>query len=62
MNSTVIIEDIEGFRFEISEGIPSELPHVAQIDPSVSHAPKRKDILTASEKKTRPAQCFAVFR
>jgi len=51
MNSTLVIEDIEGFRFEVSEGIPNELPRVAEIDPSVSHAPKRKDILTASEKK-----------
>jgi urocanate hydratase len=51
MNSTAIIEDIEGFQFEISEGMPSELPSVDDLDHSVSHAPKRKDILSESEKK-----------
>ncbi|MFN5370113.1 MAG: urocanate hydratase, partial [Bacteroidia bacterium] len=51
MNSTAVIEDIEGFRFEISQGIPNELPPIAEIDHAVSHAPKRKDILSTSEKK-----------
>ena len=35
----------------ILEGIPSELPAKKDINPSVSHAPKRKDILTKIEKK-----------
>jgi len=35
----------------IIEGIPSELPAKRDINPSVSHAPKRKDILTKNEKK-----------
>ncbi len=39
------------FRRQVSEGIPSELPPQAQRDESVSHAPRRKDILTADEKR-----------
>ncbi|MEO8068204.1 MAG: urocanate hydratase [Flavobacteriales bacterium] len=39
------------FRTTISEGIPDTLPPARPLDPSVSHAPKRKDILTAEEKK-----------
>ena len=50
MNSTAVIKDIDGFQFEISEGIPNELPPISEIDHSVSHAPKRKDILSTSEK------------
>jgi urocanate hydratase len=39
------------FRSEISEGIPSQLPPKKQRDPKLSHAPNRKDILSADEKK-----------
>lgn len=39
------------FKEEILQGIPSELPSKKPIDNSVSHAPKRKEILTADEKK-----------
>ncbi len=39
------------FQSSIREGIPSELPEAKPLDPSVSHAPKRKDILSAEEKK-----------
>ncbi len=39
------------FKEEIIEGIPSELPPKRAYDNSVSHAPKRKDILTKEEKK-----------
>mgnify|MGYP000005717911 CR=1 FL=1 len=35
----------------ILEGIPSELPEKKQYDTTVSHAPKRKDLLTTEEKK-----------
>ena len=35
----------------ILEGIPSELPPKKEYDTTVSHAPKRKDILTREEKK-----------
>lgn len=39
------------FQTSIREGIPSELPQATPLDPSVPHAPKRKDILSAEEKK-----------
>ncbi len=39
------------FQEEIRKGIPSTLPPPYQLDTSISHAPKRKDILNANEKK-----------
>jgi len=39
------------FQQLILQGIPDELPAVQPYDASVSHAPKRKDILSADEKK-----------
>ncbi len=44
--------DIERkFKDQILEGIPEILPSPKAIDPTVSHAPKRKDILSKEEKK-----------
>ena len=39
------------FKADILEGIPSDLPELQPWDESVSHAPKRRDILTVQEKK-----------
>jgi urocanate hydratase len=39
------------FKEQILQGIPDELPEVKPFDASVSHAPKRKDILSVEEKK-----------
>ncbi|MGB3452836.1 MAG: urocanate hydratase [Moheibacter sp.] len=39
------------FQQQIQQGIPAELPQPKTRDNSISHAPKRKDILTADEKK-----------
>jgi urocanate hydratase len=39
------------FKQQILQGIPDALPEPREYDGSVNHAPKRKDILTASEKK-----------
>jgi len=39
------------FQQEILKGIPAVLPEVKPWDTTVSHAPKRKDILSAEEKK-----------
>ena len=47
MQSTTMLS----FKEEIIEGIPNELPSKRAYDNSVSHAPKRKDILTEEEKK-----------
>ena len=47
MNAT---DQLTTFQKAILEGIPSELPTAKPYDDSVSHAPKRKDILTKAEK------------
>ena len=39
------------FKKQIKQGIPSELPEMPVYDSSINRAPKRKDILTAEEKK-----------
>ncbi len=39
------------FKAQIKQGIPDELPLLKKYDTSVSHAPKRKDILSEGEKK-----------
>ena len=49
--STLTQSDLARFQQTIREGIPDVLPPERPLDPSVSHAPKRKDILTAEEKK-----------
>jgi len=39
------------FQEQIQQGIPSILPPKHAYDPSINHAPKRKEILSAEEKK-----------
>ena len=39
------------FQDAIRQGIPAQLPKPKPYDPSVNHAPKRKEILSAEEKK-----------
>ena len=39
------------FKDSISAGIPNEIPQKKEYDLSINHAPKRKDILNADEKK-----------
>jgi urocanate hydratase len=41
----------KSFKEQILEGIPDTLPEAKLFDASVNHAPKRKDILSAEEKK-----------
>lgn len=41
---------MKDFKSQIIQGIPSELPPKQDLDSQVSHAPKRKDILTKEEK------------
>jgi urocanate hydratase len=47
MNVTTLTD----FQEAIIKGIPTELPKKKEYDSTVSHAPKRKDILTTEEKK-----------
>lgn len=49
------------FKKSILAGIPSHLPHPKSYDPSISHAPKRKDILTAAEKKLAVRNALRYF-
>ena len=42
---------LQEFQADIRGGIPHVLPELQAYDNSVSHAPKRKDILSAEEKK-----------
>ncbi|HMU15638.1 MAG TPA: hypothetical protein PKE53_16735, partial [Flavobacteriales bacterium] len=46
-----ITSDLTAFQATIREGIPDTLPPARPLDPGVSHAPKRKDILSPEEKK-----------
>ncbi|OXA83839.1 urocanate hydratase [Flavobacterium hercynium] len=39
------------FQEQIQQGIPSILPPKKEYDPAINHAPKRKEILSAEEKK-----------
>jgi len=39
------------FQAMVLEGIPEQLPAAKPYDPSINHAPKRKDILNSEEKK-----------
>ncbi|MEL0262835.1 MAG: urocanate hydratase, partial [Flavobacteriaceae bacterium] len=38
------------FKAQILQGLPEQLPPPKPYDPSLPHAPRRKDILTPSEK------------
>jgi urocanate hydratase len=49
------------FKDQILLGIPDELPKVKPLDPSVSHAPKRKDILNNEEKKLAVRNALRYF-
>ena len=49
------------FADEIKQGIPSELPTPKPWDPAVNHAPKRKEILSNTEKKLAIANALRYF-
>lgn len=49
--STTITNTGMTFKEQIQEGIPQVLPQPKPYDPAINHAPKRKEILTAEEKK-----------
>jgi urocanate hydratase len=49
------------FKQLISQGIPDVLPTKKEHDPTINHAPKRKDILTASEKKLAVKNALRYF-
>ncbi|WP_313804323.1 urocanate hydratase [Flavobacterium sp.] len=49
------------FQEQILEGIPSVLPQVKPYEANINHAPKRKEILTAEEKKLAIANALRYF-
>lgn len=49
------------FKDEIIQGIPTELPEAKSYDTSLNHAPKRKDILAAEEKKLAVRNALRYF-
>jgi urocanate hydratase len=50
------------FKQQILQGIPSELPAQKPYDTTVSHAPKRKEILTKGEKKLALHNALRYFK
>jgi urocanate hydratase len=62
MIQETITNDIEQFRKEIAEGIPSVLPASVALDSAVSHAPRRKDILNSEEKKLALKNALRYFK
>ena len=52
---------MSNFQDLIKAGIPSELPELKPFDNSVSHAPKRKDILTTAEKELAVRNALRYF-
>lgn len=49
------------FKEEILAGIPEELPQIKPYDANVSHAPKRKDVLSPEEKKLAVQNALRYF-
>ena len=54
--------NIQEFQQSILEGIPAQLPEAQKYDPTVSHAPRRKDILTKEEKKLALRNALRYFK
>jgi urocanate hydratase len=52
---------MSNFQDLIKAGIPDELPILKPLDQSVSHAPKRKDILTVEEKQLAVRNALRYF-
>ena len=49
--NTIVSEDLTLFQNAIRAGIPTTLPPAVSREESVSHAPRRKEILSSTEKK-----------
>ena len=61
MTSVSKIVSVEEFQSRILQGIPEELPVAKEIDTTINHAPKRKDILNAEEKKLAVRNALRYF-
>ena len=49
------------FKDQIKEGIPNELPRKINLDPTINHAPKREEVLSADEKKLAISNALRYF-
>lgn len=58
---TITKDNIESFTASIQTGIPDVLPDPKPYDKNISHAPKRKDILTEDEKKLAVENALRYF-
>lgn len=52
---------LEEFHQDIRQGIPTIIPEKQPVDPTVNHAPKRKEILTPEEKKLAVRNALRYF-
>ncbi len=52
----------ENFKKQIQQGIPEEIPVFKELDTNISHAPKRKEILTKEEKKLALKNALRYFK
>jgi urocanate hydratase len=52
---------MNAFQAAIIQGIPASLPEAKPLNADLSHAPKRKDILTAAEKRLALANALRYF-
>lgn len=52
---------MSSFKDLITQGIPNELPPKRELNPNVSHAPNRKDILTDEEKRLAVENALRYF-
>ena len=55
------MSDLQAFQKAILAGIPKELPPPAAYDPSVNHAPRRKDLLGPTEKELAVRNALRYF-
>lgn len=62
VNHNWTIMNTVDFKSAIQEGIPSILPDKKPFNPSVNHAPRRKDILTKAEKKLALQNALRYFK
>jgi len=58
----ILIKIIMNFKQQILQGIPAELPAQKPYDTAVSHAPRRKDILTPEDKKLALRNALRYFK
>jgi urocanate hydratase len=49
------------FKDQIKEGIPNNLPKKIKLDPTINHAPKREEVLSADEKKLAISNALRYF-